>query len=339
MAKITASHPGAIDMHRRLTPSPFASRLSMPALALLLVLVCQACSVTSRPVQPADLGHGSSLAAMEANLDLPGPIELETIASADWQVSLGGLLNLDADAARQAGLQDRDEPIQIYAHLLRHPQYGKFLVDTGVSRRLLADPGQFGLNGLVLHFMPLEKMHIRRSTAEILEASKGSLQGVFFTHLHIDHISGMPDIAAAVPLYVGRGEVGARSFSNLFVRGPTDGLLQGRTPLREWAFATGGDEPLSSIVDVFGDGSLYAVNVPGHTPGSTAYIARTTQGPVLLTGDTCHTSWGWTHSVEPGSFTADRSMNRRSLLALKALAERHPGLQVRLGHQALAAAR
>jgi hypothetical protein len=38
---------------------------------------------------------------------------LETINSADWSVPLAGLLNLNRPAAIEAGLKDRDEPIQV----------------------------------------------------------------------------------------------------------------------------------------------------------------------------------------------------------------------------------
>jgi N-acyl homoserine lactone hydrolase len=303
-------------------------------LAAALALVCPACSVTTHLIQPPSLGKPSSLAAMEAVMDRPGPIAVDSIASADWAVPLSGLLNLDAPAARQAGLKDREEAIEIYAHVLRHPSRGAYLVDTGVSRLLLADPGRYGVNALMRHFMPVDRIIIRESTGEIVGRLGEPLQGVFFTHLHIDHISGLPDIAATVPLYVGRYEATATSFENLFVRGATDGLLEGKAALRQWDFEGTADQPLASVIDVFGDGTLFAVNVPGHTPGSTAYVARTPQGPVLLVGDTCHTRWGWNHDVEPGSYTADRVLNRSSLLALKALSQRHPGLQIRLGHQA-----
>jgi glyoxylase-like metal-dependent hydrolase (beta-lactamase superfamily II) len=271
---------------------------------------------------------------MEANMDTPGPVEIDTVVSADWAVPLSGLLNLDAPEAKQAQLKDHDEPIQIYAHVVHHPRHGIFLVDTGVSQQLLADPGRFGVHWLMRKFMPLDQIQIRHSTGEIVEHLAEPLRGVFFTHLHIDHISGMPDVPATVPLYVGKGEATTRSFSNAFVNNATNALLDGKAALHEWEFAGPADQPLSGVIDVFGDGTLYAFNVPGHTPGSTAYLARTPKGPILLTGDTCHTAWGWTHSVEPGSYTADGPLNRRSLLALRALAERHPGLQVRLGHQA-----
>jgi N-acyl homoserine lactone hydrolase len=88
------------------------------------------------------------------------------------------------------------------------------------------------------------------------------------------------------------------------------------------------------VIDVFGDGSFYAILSPGHTAGSLAFVARTTTGPVLLTGDTCHTRWGWEHGVEPGTYTFDRQAERKNLLALKALSERHPKMIVKLGHQA-----
>jgi hypothetical protein len=53
---------------------------------------------------------------------------------------------------------------------------------------------------------------------------------------------------------------------------------------------------------------------------------------VLLAGDTSHTRWGWENSVEPGSFLAERQRSLKSLLALKALSERHPTMVVQLGH-------
>ncbi|MCV2367492.1 MBL fold metallo-hydrolase [Roseateles oligotrophus] len=276
-------------------------------------------------------------------MDQPGPLSLQSINSADWQVPLSGLLNLKSAAARSAQLQDHDEPIQIYTHVLLHPSQGAFLIDTGVSRRLLDEPSKYGVNWLIRQFMPLDKIKIKQSTEEILRQLPGPLRGVFLTHMHIDHIAGMPDIASSVPVYVGKGESSTPSFQNMFVRGASDGLMPATLSLREWGFTApagpagpvgSAASSLASVLDVFGDGSLFAIHVPGHTPGSTAYLARTAAGPVLLVGDTSHTDWGWQHGVEPGDYTADQALNLRSLQALKALAARHPKLLIRLGHQA-----
>jgi N-acyl homoserine lactone hydrolase len=162
------------------------------------------------------------------------------------------------------------------------------------------------------------------------------MRGVFFTHLHVDHIAGMPDIPGNVPLYLGRSESTHTSFQNALVRGTTTKLFEGKAELQEWPFRfDAGHEHIviGDIVDIFGDGSAFAISVPGHTPGTTAYVFRTPKGAVLLTGDTRHTRWGWEHGVEPGSYTADQAMNLKSLLLLKDLVGRHPTMDVRLGHQ------
>jgi len=43
-------------------------------------------------------------------------------------------------------------------------------------------------------------------------------------------------------------------------------------------------------VDVFGDGSVIAMNLPGHTPGHMALLVRLASGPLLLSGDLYHSS-------------------------------------------------
>jgi len=81
--------------------------------------------------------------------------------------------------------------------------------------------------------------------------------------------------------------------------------------------------------DVFGDGSFFAILTPGHT----SYLARTTTGPVLLTGDTSHTRWGWENGVEPGTYSYDREQAAASFQKLRAFAAAHPNIEVRVGHQ------
>lgn len=306
---------------------------SLLPLTCTLILALSGCSLSTQPLGPAAPGKASSSAEMERLIDQPGPVEFETINSADWSVPLSGLLNLKSEAAIQAGLSDREEPIQVYAHLLKHPKRGNFLVDTGVSKKLLDDPGKEGLNWLIRREMGIEKLKLKKSTADILRGINGKLAGVFFTHLHLDHISGMPDIPNDVPLYIGASESTERSFMNMFVQGVSNKLLENKQALQEWRFQPDPQRRFEGIVDIFEDGSVFAISMPGHTPGSVAYLIRTTRGPVLLTGDTCHTRWGWEHTVEPGDFTRDNERNLKSLKSLKALVARHPQIEVRLGHQ------
>ena len=120
---------------------------------------------------------------------------------------------------------------------------------------------------------------------------------------------------------------------NLFVRSQTDDALEGKGALREWSRVPDPGGAFEGVVDVFGDGTVWAIAVPGHTDGSTAYLARTPTGPVLFTGDACHTTWGWDNGVEPGTFSSDRPRSRVSLDRMRAFVAKHPTIDVRVGHQ------
>jgi len=299
----------------------------------LTIAALSACTQTSHPGKPADLGKPVSSAAMEALIDQPGPIELKTVVGADWIADLSGLLNLNDPKAVQAGFKDHEEPIKVYTHVVRHPTQGFFLVDTGVSKRLVEDPASVGVGWVLRKFAKIERMQVRQDTLSVIKSEGVPLKGVFMTHLHLDHISGMPDVPKDVPIYTGRGEPEYSSLVHMVVQGTEDSFLEGRPALREFQFSKDPDGKFEGVIDVFGDGSLFAIQTPGHTPGHVSYLARTPTGPVLLTGDTCHTRWGWENDVEPGTYTDNRESERKNLLALKALSARHPKMIVKLGHQ------
>jgi N-acyl homoserine lactone hydrolase len=303
-----------------------------------LLPILQGCIVTSHAEQPTTLGHPIALAAMEQFLDQAdqtGPVELQTFNSADWIADLSALVNLDNPVAKSAGLRERQEPIQVYLYALRYPTRGLFLVDTGFSAQMARDPSSLGAGLIMRHAMHLDRLHFHLGPADVLKTEKAPLQGVFLTHAHPDHIGGLSEIPLDTPIYVGPGETNERHWTHFFTRAVADRALQGRRALQTWNFAGGATDTAQelAVVDIFGDGSVFALSVPGHTRGSTAYLVRTTHGPVLLTGDTSHTRWGWEHGVEPGSSSRDKPRNRISLIQLKALVARHPQIQVRVGHQ------
>jgi N-acyl homoserine lactone hydrolase len=288
---------------------------------------------TTHAAQSSTLGTSSSAAELEAVMDQAGPIQIDTVLSARWAVTRAGLINLDDPKARAAGLEDGPEPIEVYFHALRHPTRGLFIIDSGVERALFGDPEHAAVRGLVRRLSGIENMRVETDLASWRERQKQPLAGVFLTHLHLDHVLGLPDVPAGTALYIGQGEASARGFMNLFTRALTDRILDGHAPLQEWRYGADPTGRFAGVIDIFSDGSLWALHVPGHTPGSTAYLARTPSGPVLFVGDACHTRFGWQHGVEPGTFSADRAESRISLEALEALAVRHPALDVRLGHQ------
>jgi N-acyl homoserine lactone hydrolase len=303
-------------------------------LAAVLALSLSACSLSSHTIGPLAIGRATSSEAMEQLLATPGPIELQSINTVNWKAPLSGLINLKSAAAIKAGLTERDEPIQLYLHVLSHPTKGHYFVDTGASRKLIDDPGSVGVSWMVRQFMKIDQMKILKSTTEVLQSLPGGkLSGVLLTHMHLDHIAGLPDIAGDVPIYIGPTESSAPSFIHAAVQGTTNRLFAGKAALQEWPFQPDPQQRFAGIVDVFEDGSVFALSVPGHTPGSTAYLIRSTKGPVLLTGDSSHTRWGWENEVEPGSFTEDGPRNLESLKKMRELVKRFPSIEVRFGHQ------
>jgi glyoxylase-like metal-dependent hydrolase (beta-lactamase superfamily II) len=273
----------------------------------------------------------SAVPAPSKAVDAPGPIELETIVSARWAIPLGGLVNLQNPVARVAGLTNEVTPIVLVVHVLRHPTRGLFIVDTGVTRQRL-EAGL--LTGTLLSGVtPVTPL------ADILAREGKPLAGVLFTHMHIDHVLGLPEIPLSTPLFAGRGELevtkgSTTSALNEALLGKTfDQLVRGHD-LRFWDFESApAFENVKNAIDVFDDGSLFALHVPGHTEGSVAFFVRTTKGPVLLTGDCSHTIWGWEKSVEPGILSEDLNENVESLHVLEKLAAAHPTIRVLVGHE------
>jgi glyoxylase-like metal-dependent hydrolase (beta-lactamase superfamily II) len=314
--------------------APFTRRRAHP-LALAALILGSGCAPTSHPVTTSPLGTTKSSADLEQSIDQPGSLSVTQVKSADWGIDLSGLLNVKHPKAVAAGIKDRVEPIAIYFYAIKHPTRGLFLVDSGIEQQLRDDPTKSHVSWLVRKAMHLERLQVREDLRSFVERAGEPVQGLLLTHLHLDHVSGLPDLPNEVPVYVGPGEVQHRQFMNVFGHSTIGAELEGKGPLREFAFKPDPSGSFAGVLDVFGDGQLWALLVPGHTTGSMAFVARTTTGPVLITGDACHTAWGWNNGVEPGEFSEDKPRSVTSLAQLRALAAKHPQMRVYLGHQSL----
>ena len=91
--------------------------------------------------------------------------------------------------------------------------------------------------------------------------------------------------------------------------------------LAPWRTGHAPVETVSGDKDVFGDGSVVMLAMPGHTQGSCALLVRLAQsGPVLLSGDVAI----FEDQLEAGavpSFNADRARSLASMQRLRQIAE------------------
>ena len=143
-------------------------------------------------------------------------------------------------------------------------------------------------------------------------AEEGGMQihYVIDTHVHADHLSSGHELAKATGAqYV----LGAKAEVDFPFRAVADGEVL----------------PLGNV-------TAEVLHTPGHTPGSTAYLVNSTQGPQLVTGDAVHSREGWTGELEEATgFETDLAQIFASRRALQALAARIAGLTVHPGHQSL----
>jgi N-acyl homoserine lactone hydrolase len=121
------------------------------------------------------------------------------------------------------------------------------------------------------------------------------------------------------PIYAGANDTEYETPFNTVLWRTVQNTLDDHDPLRTFngvgAVSLG---PIAEAYDLLGDGSLWALSTPGHTPGAMSYLARTPTGPVLFTGNTSYTIWGWEHGVSSIDGAIDAKTNLASLGALKA---------------------
>lgn len=302
---------------------PILHRLA--ALTILTALAGCATPVTRHPVVVADMGAVASAADMEASLARPGLVAFQRVAFARWTAGRGGFI--DRDDPRSDAIPKGDEEAIIYAYVVDHPTRGRYLIDAGVSRTL-----QERLSPIMRKGVADLSVAIGQSTADWLRG-QAPPRAVFLTHLHFDHVGGVIDLDVATPIYVGPGEAQERNRVNGLLGHPVDAILRGRPPLREWRFATDPSGRFDGVLDIFGDGSVWAIRVPGHTAGSTAYLVNAVKGPKLVIGDAAHTWLGWEQGLPQPLGKAAATDAARSVERLRNFAAEYPGVEVFLGHQ------
>jgi glyoxylase-like metal-dependent hydrolase (beta-lactamase superfamily II) len=100
---------------------------------------------------------------------------------------------------------------------------------------------------------------------------------VGISHYHDDHTGQAADFTRATLL------IGSGDWDVVRARPATSARFQ------PWTEGNARVQPVAGDHDVFGDGSVVMLNLPGHTPGHHALLVRLPQtGPVLLSGDLYH---------------------------------------------------
>jgi N-acyl homoserine lactone hydrolase len=141
------------------------------------------------------------------------------------------------------------------------------------------------------------------------------------SHYHYDHVGQAASLPNAT-LLIGKGDWDVLSATQ-----PPQGLApqdfaEMRGMLAPWVTGGGKVEPLSrDKKDVFGDGTVVMLSLPGHTPGHHGLLVRLAQmGPVLLSGDATHFRENYESNGVP-TWNFNRADTLASLDRFKAIAK------------------
>jgi N-acyl homoserine lactone hydrolase len=205
-----------------------------------------------------------ALAAAPAQAQPARPdLQLWRLDCGDFQVS-----NLDifSDTWQYAG---RRYTLTDSCYLIRNGD--RYLLwDTGIPAAMVGQSAQNGPFTLTL------RSSLRDQLARInVRPEQVSFVGI--SHYHDDHIGQAAEFPGAT-LLIGTGDWEA-------IRGRPESAAR----FRPWIEGNSRSQPMAGDHDVFGDGSVVMLSLPGHTPGHHSLLVRLPQtGAVLLTGDLYH---------------------------------------------------
>ncbi|RMI34026.1 MBL fold metallo-hydrolase [Nocardia stercoris] len=311
-------------------PDPVLGR---PTLARTLLDCCSALAATP----------GKLLRPRQADPEFLAALTIAELPTATATVRLRALRQAGGDVPMTIAAEGvrtlRTAPIWYGCFLVEHPT-ARFLVDPA----LCGDVRRSVLPGQPVPLRQLVEPHgAVAGLAEVLSAQGVSVDQIDFTvatHLHWDHVSGLLELPAPVELRVPAVEYDWATAGEHAPYGVVRAPLSGRTVA---PVELDGPPVLTFTAshDLFGDGSVLLVALPGHTPGSLGVLLAVDDGTrVLLAGDAVWNTLQVTMIREkapmPGKlFDADRDEAFRTIQRLHALP---PGIEVIAGHDAAAAA-
>ncbi len=264
-----------------------------------------------------------AIASVAAALALAAPALAQDKPAATAKVSLTRLdcgtvrvnrLNAFSDTEAYPG-QSRDLTVGCY--LIRHGDQ-LMLWDLGLPT---------ALKGAAFTTTGDMSATVRRSLVEQLAdlgIKPDDIDIVGISHFHFDHIAQLPDFPTA-KLYIGKNDW------DVLTQNPPPAFVN-PTPFAHWISGSGKVEPVARDKDIFGDGRVVMLDMPGHTPGHHALLVRLAgMGPVLLSGDQAHFQENYDSEGVP-TFNTNRADTLASFDRFKGLAK-HAKATVIIQHE------
>jgi len=249
----------------------------------------------------------------------PRPVTVDSVKTGTVNINRRGTINIEHPVAGY--IKDEILNVPIKAYLVRHDEFGDFLLDAGLDI-LYVDDTTGGINGDFV-----DEFFLKKNENIKFQLGKIKLKAVFLSHLHSDHIAGIRELPKTIPYFVGKGEL------EQYQPEINGNFLNGVETLCEINFSELDElPPLGRCVNLLGDGSIWAVSTPGHSKGHISYLINGPDGPVFLTMDACFIRDNLRLKIAPSDYTWDIKMAQKTLDRIIEFLEDYPEVRVIYGH-------
>lgn len=229
--------------------------------------------------------------------------------------------------------------------LICHPQHGYILFDTGYSRRFVEETRRLPQ----LLYRMITPVVFREEDGAVSQLGRKGIQAeeiglIMLSHFHADHTAGLRDFPQARFIYKREAYAAVNKLSPFAAvkAGYLSGLLPEDFVERSVFMEDVSPYPLPATFpfkhgyDLFGDGSLVAVDLPGHAAGQTGLLLRTAEGEVFLCADAVWSSRAFQEDRKPHPaariIMADAGEYGESFRKLIRLHREHPQLRIIPSH-------
>ena len=259
---------------------------------------------------------------------LATPTDLDVMAYVTGDVFAGGGVLIDPTVEGVPAGLGNDQWVPSLAYLVTHPSGQRVLLDSGVRA------GECSYRILMVLDFPCRNDPGQDVVSQLALEDVDRIDFVVATHFHGDHASGLgPVMARYDPVVVASAnEIEALKSPLRETQGYR--YEQFAADMRVEAADNGFiDMPhIGKAADLFGDGSVWLLATPGHTPGHMSVLLNAASGPILMTFDAAHLEATYRYNA-PGGLGADLEVASDSISRLTALAGALPAVKLIFGHE------
>lgn len=248
--------------------------------------------------------------------------------SGNLKVKLSNPFNIKHPSC--SGMKDEDITVPVFAYLLHHEKYGYFLIDSGTDSSYVNNP-YGGMKGLLVQkVMPKTELESNQAIEKQLPKDVlEQINAVFFTHLHFDHTAGLTALPKSIPYIAAKGE---RSY---FIKGILEtNHFNSNDIIYTIDFDSDYAEnfPVGKSVDLFGDGTVWAISTHGHSKGHISYLINSKEGPIFIAGDLATLNKCIELGVGSGTSSLDINKAQKSLENAMLFLKQNTDVKVWCGH-------